>query len=429
MQLEGRPIEWETQGLWPDALPATYAGSELDDDQAVLRAQAAATTAIFKTVQRPITWPRVRLADIQIAGQADSVYSGVARFYLEPAGHKRCILQLPASCALVQAAVGDVPAMLYRQAETNRWEMMLGPDRLPQTIRVVYTGKVIDGASPGNMPVVAAPVLLGITAERPKDIPVDHTLWTYFPLGEAVTARAGTAADSVGLLSQDLTRWQTGLSMMDLPTGVLADTSPDELKRWYVEWTREQAAVRRRITNAAGEFGPANQRAADLKRKWESIRGAWARRLGAAGAPEPLGDDAAAAHKPADIFATIVATPRATTHISQTRRTTQLPVVGPHVRWGDVLSRMLAVLCLLLAAGAIYFLNVRRPIHDLLLSYPRLVGVLVGLAWWLWLTPSVIGWILVAASLIPSVRRFPVVSSEPDTTRTGVFPLLNKSRR
>jgi hypothetical protein len=428
-RLAGRPIEWETQGLWPDTIPATYSGSPLEEHQAVFRAKAATTTAILKTVQRPTSWPRVRLADIRIAGQTDSVYCGVAHFYLEPAGHNRCVMQLPASCSLVHADVGGGPALLYSQLGPNEWQLMLGPDRLPQFIRVVYTGKMSGPVEPGGGPHAAAPVLRGITASGTKDIPIDRTLWTYFPLGKAVSVREVTATDTVTQLHQDLIRWETGLSMMDLATDVLADTSPDELMYWYVSWTRGQAAVRRRIANATGVLGKTNRRATELEKRWEGKRRAWATRLGAAGKPAPMDDGAAAAVEAVDVLTTITATPVVTTHLSSTQQTAQLPVASPHVGWGDLLLRILATVCLLLAMAALFVVNRRQPIGDLFLSYPRLVGVLAGLAWWLWLTPSVFGWIIVLASLVPSFRRFPVISSEPDTTRTGAVPLWNGSQR
>jgi hypothetical protein len=276
---------------------------------------------------------------------------------------------------------------------------------------------------------VAAPVLKGIAAGQTKEIPVDRTLWTYVPLGNAVAAGAATATDSVDPLSQDLMRWETAMSMMDLPTGVLADTPPNELMRWYVGWTRQQAAVRHRIDYATRAFEFANRPAAELETQWETKRDEWATRFGAAGAPEVMDDSAVSACEPADVFATLTATPVEITRLSSTQNTNQMSVAGPYVSWGDTLLRVLAVFCLLVAVAALYFVNCRRPIADFFLGYPRLIGVLGGLAWWLWLTPSFFGWIIVAASLIPLARRFPVVFAERDTTRTGRFPVLNGSRR
>jgi hypothetical protein len=272
-------------------------------------------------------------------------------------------------------------------------------------------------------------VLKGIAAEGARDIPVDRTLWTYLPLGAAPTAQPAATTASVAPLSQDLTRWKTGLNMMDLPTGALADTPPEELMRWYVGWTREQAAIRRDIDGATGAFEHGNPRAAELERQWEVIQEEWATRFGTAGVPPLMNDAGAAACQPADVFATLTATPKAINHLSSAQRTTQLPVAGPTGGWGGTLLRMLAIFGLLLAVVTLWLVNRHRPMGGFLLAYPRLVGVLVGLVWWLCLTPSFLGWMIVAVSLIPSVRRFAVVSSEPDTTRTGTFPILNGSRR
>jgi hypothetical protein len=196
-----------------------------------------------------------------------------------------------------------------------------------------------------------------------------------------------------------------------------------------VGWTLDQAAVRRRIEYASRASGQANPQVAGLEKQWEILRGQWATRFDAVGAPVPVVDTEVSACDPADVFTTTTATPADTTRHSSTTRAAFLPVEGPFVRWGDVALRLLASVLLLVAVAAAYFWNRRRPMGNPLLSYPRLVGVLAGLAWWLWLTPSVIGWLIVAASLIPSVRRLPGVRPEPDTTRTGTLPVPNRSRR
>ena len=53
---------------------------------------------------------------------------------------------------------------------------------------------------------------------------------------------------------------------------------------------------------------------------------------------------------------------------------------------------------------------------------PRLYacGVLIGLAWWLWLTPSLVGWLIVIAS-VASALRSPWVAS-PLPVRSAAVP-------
>ncbi len=51
----------------------------------------------------------------------------------------------------------------------------------------------------------------------------------------------------------------------------------------------------------------------------------------------------------------------------------------------------------LLVAGAWALGRTRRA--QWLTKWPHAAGVVVGLAWWLWLSPSVLGWLIVAVSL------------------------------
>jgi hypothetical protein len=314
----------------------------------------------------------------------------------------------------LQATVAGVPAVLYPRGEKGEWELMLGPDRLPQTVRVVYV-KEVTGTRRGGESSVAAPVLKGIR--------VDRTLWSHYPLGGTAAARNSPAGARVGRLSQDLTRLATGLSMMDLPPDVLTETPPGELMQWYLRWTREQAAVLRRIDYATGALGREDHGATSLKAEWEAQRQQWAKRFGSAAASSLIDDDVVAVYEPAEIFATMTTTPRTTTHLSWKGKASQMAVNGPQGSMGDFWLRLASSFCLLLGVAVLCVVNRHRPIRDFFLSYPRLVGVLVGLAWWLWLTPSLVGWIIVAVSLLPAVRRFSPVASEPDSTRTGTLPL------
>ena len=70
------------------------------------------------------------------------------------------------------------------------------------------------------------------------------------------------------------------------------------------------------------------------------------------------------------------------------------------VTWFD---RLLAVAGLLaVAAGGAWSLR-RGWLSEWFRRWPALFGVVFGLAWWLWLSPSLLGWGMVLASLAVSV--------------------------
>jgi hypothetical protein len=62
--------------------------------------------------------------------------------------------------------------------------------------------------------------------------------------------------------------------------------------------------------------------------------------------------------------------------------------------------RVLAAAALLLAAGLLAYGIRRGLLRDWFWRWPRACGVAFGLAWWLWLSPSMLGWVWIALSLI-----------------------------
>jgi hypothetical protein len=65
-----------------------------------------------------------------------------------------------------------------------------------------------------------------------------------------------------------------------------------------------------------------------------------------------------------------------------------------------------AVMALAICVAAWFGMKLRRytRLRDALSRWPHLFGVVVGLAWWLWLAPSAVGWLIVAVFLASSLR-------------------------
>jgi hypothetical protein len=68
--------------------------------------------------------------------------------------------------------------------------------------------------------------------------------------------------------------------------------------------------------------------------------------------------------------------------------------------WG----RLLAACGLGLLVAACALERRRRASLALLSRWPHVLGVIAGLAWWLWLWPSALGWVVILASLVCSIR-------------------------
>jgi hypothetical protein len=134
---------------------------------------------------------------------------------------------------------------------------------------------------------------------------------------------------------------------------------------------------------------------------------------------------------PARLLAEITPSPVAATYVLATDTLPTVDVVLPRIDGGDFALRCIASLAVLLGAVIVWISKREMVLGDYLRSCPQVVGVLAGLAWWLWLTPSVLGWVIVALSLIAGIRPLPVAGSEDKTKRirSASLPFINLPRQ
>ena len=77
-----------------------------------------------------------------------------------------------------------------------------------------------------------------------------------------------------------------------------------------------------------------------------------------------------------------------------------------------VFGRQLSLaLAIFVAALLVWKLFRYERVRDVFSRWPQLPGVVIGLAWWLWLSPSALGWLIAAVFLASSLR--PVWRSRP----------------
>ncbi len=67
-------------------------------------------------------------------------------------------------------------------------------------------------------------------------------------------------------------------------------------------------------------------------------------------------------------------------------------------------KRVLLALAICAAAWLVWKLSRHAAVRDTFSRWPHLPGVVVGIAWWLWLTPSAVGWLIEAVFLASSLR-------------------------
>ena len=81
-----------------------------------------------------------------------------------------------------------------------------------------------------------------------------------------------------------------------------------------------------------------------------------------------------------------------------------ITLVKPSGLSGEWLTRVLIALGIASSLMLLFLARSWRPAWELLARWPHLAGVAGGLVWWLFLSPSLLGWVVVAISLLSALR-------------------------
>jgi hypothetical protein len=287
----------------------------------------------------------------------------------------------------------------------TRWQITLVPQQLPQRIEIVFAGKYAASARARELtfpiPALISPVRIGLS----QNMFVQKTLWTVS--GPSVAGRgAPLKHEMVAAVDQELARLESIAATARLDVDLLAAQPHDELARWYREWARRlvlaRDAVRRAAAAAAATSSVDDQVSAarTIVAEHEVV----AHRLGldkiwTQAASQPVvAVEAAELWPPADdgeLPPTRAATTGAISSVSVAyaeRQDTDFP-------WRALAAMVLATG----AAGMVISLS-RPTTGEFLRRWPHVIGVLVGIFWWLWLWPSIFGWVIIVVSLLTSFR-------------------------
>jgi hypothetical protein len=238
-----------------------------------------------------------------------------------------------------------------------------------------------------------------VVGDRPA--PVDFSLWTVNSLDKS----AGTVANSVSPLDQAALRLDRLASIVESATAVAAEASAPDGDNWRQAWSSIVRGIltQTQETRMQPTAGPA---VAQVSRSSE--------------------DQLDQAMKRLETWLQQAGTPAegsAATNPLATSSWTLPSLSGSPVTWyvaegGDerlivdsirheanvFQGRMLPILAVAGLAALIAFL-INSPIAvDLLCRWPHVIGVLLGIGWWAWLSPSWLGLAIVAATVWLSLR-------------------------
>lgn len=328
--------------------------------------------------------PLVRLADVRFVTHNDVSGSGWASFDLEPSGLSYCTVAVPATYRLVQIRADDMPAQT-QPISPQRWRIALRPQGMPQRIEVFYQGTL------------AGSVARQITASAPtiEDVAVERTMWTIYgppTHGRGVPQTGGEIAP----LQQDLSRLRSLTEVMRLPRYLRLESTERETSDWFRSWDRRWQAVRRAVVRTQLQSPPADQQPALAElQAMDEDREKIAADLGLS----PIIANEISEPPPFALY-TLPRGDFACRTMVQGSNATQVVDYSAAPGEGESLARW--SLALLLAAAGSFLLLARNwlPATDWPLRSSRAIGVLIGIAWALWLWPAWLGWAIIVLFLL-----------------------------
>ena len=394
-RLRDQPLTWETRGLIASPLPEPLSAAPAERDSLVAyRAIREPFQAVLTPPERRGSGPQVVLADMSISWNADGTCLGLAAFDLDPADLPTCTLRLPPDYRLDQVTVAGLPATLAAAGQ-RQWQVSLEPGRLPQRIEVLFSGRLPESAAAGSQP-LAAPAL--------NNLPVQQTLWSIAGPAQ-LEFRSGAGLEPIGRLQQELFRLRTIATMVQRALDVPVD-DPEQRDRWFRAWTRRWSAAQDELRRQL-LLAEAVQSAPEARAELEAIQRRQALVLQRLGVEEKWKDASAPAaviEEPAELWLSALDRPQAVLRLAAGGGPDSISLLCRQSQPVPPISRLAGVLGVV-AFTVLGAWAVRRPLFcEVLGRWPYAFGVAIGLAWWLWLAPSVVGWGVVLLSLLAALR-------------------------
>jgi len=459
-RLENQQLAWDTRGLVPRSAPEAISAT-VSDPTAYRWYQLVGDRcrATLRSADRSNDNSQVRLVDVLWSWDAGGDFRGVAAFDLEPAGASSCELQLPPGEQLIQAQLDAAPAQLSSLGE-NHWNVWLGDNKLPRHLQVIFSGAV--EKSPATNLQLTAPTLVELPVERTlwsvwappvAGAPILPTSTPISALRHQSLRLEGAAAFidlATGLLldesTDDVARWYSPWLQRfqelraDLIQTKSTASADDEVQAAQAELNavdQDQSRLARRLANPNPESQPAAPSTArttaapstDLKvtatpsaTSTPSAATPSATTPLTVTQPPPMANQSATSATPATPtlppvaaqpvvagdwlnLAALLQPANRSVVLTMVRgqggplavEYPQLSIAGWHSRWiASACVIMVTIAWLLafrLAWAQGWFIGACQAFG------PQLLGLAVGLAWWFWLTPSLLGLGIMAASL------------------------------
>jgi hypothetical protein len=377
--LQAQPVSVTVQRSRPDRLPQPPAASNPSASSAKVPPSRCGDVR----PKHELSGSRggvVRLADVTMAWHADGGCCGTTVFDIEPGGAAECPLRLPDGYELLQVSVEGMP-VTPEAVGRHQWRFPLASQRLPQRVEVLVRGM---------LPNVDQPDRSRFEAPALGQWPVRQTLWTvigppWWAPGEP------EAAAALSPWKHELLRLKSTAAVIESAAAV-ASSAPDETSRWRQPWARRFAASRTALERELATAG-GDQDMADARREAKAI----------GQKNRDISDVAGESVTSSFAFSSPLLQP--TVRCAFEGRADSLTLDCRQAEAGWLAPRFGAAAALVVLTCAAVIGLRRGTLAPMPERWPHAAGVVLGLAWWLWLVPSVLGLGIALASVLTASWR------------------------
>jgi hypothetical protein len=378
-RLGSQQIAWETSGL--RSITEDAGDSVTPSEQTVFHVVGQNPQAVVADVERITGAPQIHLADISLSWQRDGTYRGVAAYDLEPARVTELEILLPPQLELVQCFAAGLPVTAL-SAGDRRWQLPLGPEQWPQRVEILFTGRSSPTAGAATGRIFVAPTVSGL--------PIARTVWSVEAPPEAGAGSLNLTHTAITPRQLGRIRLETAQMLLQSAPAVVARSSANEAAVWREAWQQRVLAAQREIglldtdrTQPASAGNPKSSSEVS-----ESVA-----RL------SPIAVDA-------DQLLKLTGKSSGSTVLSSMLGSSpSIQVAYRDGRHEDRARRLLIAALVLggMAGGAL--IGRSSLVRDWLVQLPFAAVGLIGLLWWLFLTPSLAGLALLLVAAWGAVRR------------------------
>jgi hypothetical protein len=393
-EAQSRPIAWDVQGLKEGILPAGFAAPAEVRAPIVYETVEPPGRVVLQSPDPQRDTAKVRLADIRITWRDDATFRGLAMFDLEGGRLSECSLRLPEGCKLVEFSVDEILTSPLPDGP-DAFRVPLARSRLPRRIEVIFTGILPSVRSDGQYH-FQAPALVGL--------PVEQTLWT---IAGPTALKAGEPAGAKILQpwQRELIRLKC-LSVLIQSATAVGEDDPKKMMNWYRPWAHRYLSARRSVEQTLLASGSISDTQAALLevRAIDDDQFRLAARFGAAGILSQISSGTQAAGHAEDLWAWSPDPPAPTALLAFSPGVDSLALDYSPTTASDLASRLAFALALAIAVPLGAFGLGRGRARQWLAERPHIVTGCIGMAWWIWLWPSMLGCLIVLVSVLAAVK-------------------------